>query len=66
MEKVYVNIDRYGNTSAASIPIAFCEALEEGRVKVCSLNPLTVRYASPPSQGGLFPFLGQMEYNTGC
>jgi len=33
LEKVYVNIDRYGNTSAASIPIALCEALEEGRVK---------------------------------
>ena len=33
LEKVYVNIDRYGNTSAASIPIALCEALEEGRVR---------------------------------
>jgi 3-oxoacyl-[acyl-carrier-protein] synthase-3 len=27
------NIDRYGNTSAASIPIALCEAIEQGRVK---------------------------------
>ncbi len=26
------NIDRYGNTSAASIPIALCEAIEAGRV----------------------------------
>ncbi len=33
MEKVYVNLDRYGNTSAAAIPIALCEAMEEGRVK---------------------------------
>jgi 3-oxoacyl-[acyl-carrier-protein] synthase III len=33
MEKVFVNIDKYGNTSAASIPIAFTEAIEEGRVK---------------------------------
>jgi len=33
LEKVYINLDRYGNTSAASIPIALCEALEEGRVK---------------------------------
>ena len=32
-EKVYVNLDRYGNTSAASIPIALCEAMEEGRIK---------------------------------
>jgi 3-oxoacyl-[acyl-carrier-protein] synthase-3 len=33
-EKVFVNIDKYGNTSAASIPIALCEAFEEGRAKV--------------------------------
>jgi 3-oxoacyl-[acyl-carrier-protein] synthase-3 len=31
-DKVYTNLDRYGNTSAASIPIAFCEAIEEGKV----------------------------------
>ena len=28
-----VNIDRYGNTSAASIPIALCEAIEQGRIQ---------------------------------
>jgi 3-oxoacyl-[acyl-carrier-protein] synthase III len=33
MEKVYVNVDRYGNTSAASIPIALDEALETGRIR---------------------------------
>jgi len=33
MEKVFVNIDRYGNTSAASIPIALVEAIEQGYVK---------------------------------
>jgi 3-oxoacyl-[acyl-carrier-protein] synthase-3 len=32
-EKVFVNIADYGNTSAATIPIALCEALEQGRVK---------------------------------
>ena len=32
-EKVYVNIDRYGNTSAASIPIALDEAVQSDRVK---------------------------------
>ena len=32
-EKVFINVDRYGNTSAASIPIALCEALEQGRIK---------------------------------
>ncbi len=33
MDKVYVNIEKYGNTSAASIPIALCEALDSGRIK---------------------------------
>jgi 3-oxoacyl-[acyl-carrier-protein] synthase-3 len=33
MEKVMVNLDRYGNTSTASIPIATVEAFEQGRLK---------------------------------
>ncbi len=33
MEKVYVNIDRYGNTSSASVPIALTEAQREGMVR---------------------------------
>jgi 3-oxoacyl-[acyl-carrier-protein] synthase-3 len=33
MEKVSVNIDRFGNTSAASIGVAFHEARETGRIK---------------------------------
>ncbi|MGH2705021.1 MAG: beta-ketoacyl-ACP synthase III [Actinomycetota bacterium] len=32
-EKIYLNIDRYGNTSAASIPIGMHEAWETGRLK---------------------------------
>jgi 3-oxoacyl-[acyl-carrier-protein] synthase-3 len=32
MDKVYVNIDRYGNTSAASIPIALDECVRSGRI----------------------------------
>lgn len=31
--KVMVNLDRYGNTSAAAIPIALAEAAEQGRIK---------------------------------
>jgi 3-oxoacyl-[acyl-carrier-protein] synthase-3 len=31
-ERVYMNLDRYGNTSAASVPIALCEAVDRGRV----------------------------------
>jgi 3-oxoacyl-[acyl-carrier-protein] synthase III len=33
MERVFVNIQRYGNMSAATVPVALCEAVEEGRVK---------------------------------
>jgi 3-oxoacyl-[acyl-carrier-protein] synthase-3 len=33
MEKVVLNLDRYGNTSAASIPLALDEAVQAGRVK---------------------------------
>jgi 3-oxoacyl-[acyl-carrier-protein] synthase-3 len=32
-EKVYINIERFGNTSAASVPIALNEALETGVLK---------------------------------
>ncbi|MFW6132791.1 MAG: beta-ketoacyl-ACP synthase III [Planctomycetota bacterium] len=32
MDKVYVNIDRYGNTSAASIPLAMGDALRDGSI----------------------------------
>ena len=33
LDKFFINVDRYGNTSAASIPIALCEAVEDGRIK---------------------------------
>jgi 3-oxoacyl-[acyl-carrier-protein] synthase-3 len=33
MEKVYVNIDRYGNTSSASVPLALDEARRTGRIR---------------------------------
>ena len=36
MDKVFVNIDRYGNTSTASIPIALVEAIEQGRIQADS------------------------------
>jgi 3-oxoacyl-[acyl-carrier-protein] synthase-3 len=32
MDRFVMNLDRYGNTSAASIPIAMCEAIEAGRI----------------------------------
>ena len=33
MDKVIVNVDKYGNTSAASIPIALTEAVQSGKIK---------------------------------
>jgi 3-oxoacyl-[acyl-carrier-protein] synthase-3 len=33
MDKIFVNLDRYGNTSAASIPIALTEAVEQGLIR---------------------------------
>lgn len=32
MERVYVNVQRYGNMSAATVPVALCEALAAGRI----------------------------------
>ena len=41
VEKVIRNIDRFGNTTAASIPIALDEALKEGRIKEGDIVVLT-------------------------
>ena len=41
MDKVVVAVDRHGNTSSASIPLAMCEAIADGRVKrgdICLLE----------------------------
>lgn len=37
MEKVFVNVDRYGNMSSASLPVAFDEAREQGLIGTGSL-----------------------------
>jgi 3-oxoacyl-[acyl-carrier-protein] synthase-3 len=34
MDKMFINLDKYGNTSAASVPIALAEAVNDGRVKI--------------------------------
>jgi 3-oxoacyl-[acyl-carrier-protein] synthase-3 len=36
MDKMFVNVDRYGNTSAASVGIALAEAVDTGRIQVGS------------------------------
>jgi len=34
MDRMFVNLDRYGNTSAASVPIALAEAVNTGRIAI--------------------------------
>jgi 3-oxoacyl-[acyl-carrier-protein] synthase-3 len=51
-EKVLVNVDRYGNTSSASIPIALYEAVSTGRIKPGSLA-LLVAFGAGLTWGAL-------------
>jgi len=51
-EKVYVNIERYGNTSAASIPIAYHEARSNGLINENSLI-LMVAFGGGITWGGV-------------
>jgi 3-oxoacyl-[acyl-carrier-protein] synthase III len=60
MDKVFVNIDRYGNTSAASIPIAISEAAAEGRLRD-EQNLLVVAFGS-----GLTSAAGVIHWGHGC
>jgi len=62
LDKFFVNIDKYGNTSAASIPIAVCDAVAEGRLKPdarvvlvafgagLTWGAMTVQWAPAPSR----------------
>ncbi len=45
MERVYVNVDRYGNTSSASIPVALDEARRTGRLQ-SGMNVLLVTFGA--------------------
>ncbi len=63
MDRMYVNLDRYGNTSAASVPIALAEAVEEGRIKIgdnitmvafgagFTSGAVTVQWTADPARG---------------
>jgi 3-oxoacyl-[acyl-carrier-protein] synthase-3 len=52
MDKVMVNIEKYGNTSSASVAIALCEAVEQGRVKPGS-NILTAAFGAGLTYAGM-------------
>ncbi len=49
-EKVFTNVQHYGNTSAASIPIALCEAIADNKVQVGS-NLMLVGFGAGLSWG---------------
>ena len=63
MDRIYVNVDRYGNTSAASVPIALAEAVDEGRVSIgdnvtlvafgagFTSGAVTVNWTADPTRG---------------
>ena len=60
---MFVNLDKYGNTSAASVPIALAEAVNEGRVKVgdnivivafgagFTCGAVTIKWTADPARG---------------
>ncbi|MSR35433.1 MAG: ketoacyl-ACP synthase III [Gemmatimonadetes bacterium] len=52
MEKVFVNVDLYGNMSSATIPVALDEAVEQGRL-VPGMNVLTVTFGAGFTWGAM-------------
>ena len=52
MEKVFVNVDRYGNMSSATIPVAIDEAIEEGRLQP-GMNLLLVAFGAGLTWGAM-------------
>ena len=52
MEKVYVNVDRYGNMSSASIPVALDEALEDGSIQP-GMKVLTATFGAGLTWGAM-------------
>jgi 3-oxoacyl-[acyl-carrier-protein] synthase-3 len=65
MDKMFVNLDKYGNTSAASVPIALAEAVNEGRVQVgdnvtivafgagFTSGAVTIEWTADPARGAV-------------
>ncbi len=52
-DKMFINVQRYGNMSAATVPVALCEALEQGRIQPGSLVLM-------PSFGGGLTFCAHL------
>lgn len=58
-EKVIVNVDRYGNTSSGSIPLALAEAVQEGRIGKGDLVLMTGMGAGLTWGSGLLEWTGE-------
>jgi 3-oxoacyl-[acyl-carrier-protein] synthase-3 len=52
MEKVFVNVQKYGNMSSATVPVAFDEAREQGRISEGS-NVVTVAFGAGLTWGAM-------------
>jgi len=52
MDKMFVNLDRYGNTSAASVPIALAEAVDSGRIEIGD-KVVLVAFGAGLTSGGI-------------
>ena len=52
MDKVFVNVDRFGNMSSATIPVALDEAVEQGRLK-SGMNVLAVTFGAGFTWGAM-------------
>lgn len=60
MEKFFINLHKYGNTSAASIPLALVEAIQEGRLQPGDLTGM-VAFGSGLSWAGAVVRMGEMK-----
>jgi 3-oxoacyl-[acyl-carrier-protein] synthase-3 len=60
LDRFVVNIERYGNTSTASIPIAFCEAWDQGRIRTGD-NLVLVGFGAGLTWGALAMTLTERE-----
>ena len=52
MDRVFVNVDRFGNMSSATIPVALDEAVEQGRLRA-GMNMLTVAFGAGFTWGAM-------------
>lgn len=62
MDKFFVNVHKYGNTSAASIPLALVEAIQEGRLKSGDVTGM-VAFGSGLSWAGAVVKMGEAINN---